>query len=273
MAALCAVSAALADPVPPGGRADEAIPEEMRGVELVEKLGARLPLDLTFLDETGAPIQLGSLFNDDKPVILTFNYSNCPMLCSVQLGGLVEVLNKLKLSAGAEFRVVTIGLDPSESHRRALDTKMSYLERYKRPTADEGWRFLTGDEASIKAAADAVGFGYRKNPATGDYLHPAVLTLVSPKGVVASYVYGIAYEAPALTLLLGSAKHGTLTESVKKFLLACFHYETKKGAAGTAQRVMKLGGLVFVGGLLAAFGTRAARARARRARERTPEST
>ncbi|HTE53358.1 MAG TPA: SCO family protein [Kofleriaceae bacterium] len=274
MAALCSAGPmASADPVAPGSRADEPAPDEMKGVELVEHLGARLPLDLDFIDETGAPIRLGSLFGDDKPVILTFNYSNCPMLCSVQLGGLVETMTKLKWSAGKEFRVITIGLDPTEGHRRAMETKMSYLGRYRRPTADEGWRFLTGTEATVKALADAVGFGYHRNPATGDYLHPAVITLVSPKGVVASYMYGIAYEPGALTLLLGAAQHGTLTESARKFLLACFHYETKKGAAATAQRVMQLGGLLFVGGLLAVFGTRAARARARRARERTPERT
>ncbi len=36
---------------------------------------------------------------------------------------------------------------------------------------------------------------------------------------------------------------------------------------------MRLGGLLFVGAMLAAFGTHAVRVRKRRARARTPEST
>jgi protein SCO1 len=271
-AALCARTAA-ADPVPPGGATGETAPPEMDGVEIVEKLGATIPLDLTFTDETGAPIKLGSLFGDDKPIILTFNYSNCPMLCSVQLGGLVAALTKLNWSAGEQFRIITVGLDPNEGHRRAMESKLRYLERYQRPTADEGWRFLTGTHRAVDTLARSVGFGYRRHPKTGDYLHPAALMLISPKGVVSSYVYGVAYEPGALTLLLAAARQGSLTESVRKFLLACFHYESETGSSGTARTAMQVGGLLFVGGMLAAFGTRAARARARRARERTPETT
>jgi protein SCO1 len=254
---------AAADPVPPGGRADPPAPPELQGVEVTEKLGAKIPLDLTFTDETGAPIRLGSLFGDGLPVILTFNYSNCPMLCSVQLGGLVASLTKLEWSAGKEFRIVTIGLDPTEGHRRAMQSKMSYVERYDRPSADEGWRFLTGTEASIHALAGSVGFGYRKHPTRGDYLHPAALVLVSPKGVVSSYLYGIEYEADALTSRLGAAGRGSLTESIKKFLLACFHFEPEKGAAAAAMWLMRMGGLLFVCALVFAFAVRALRARAR----------
>src|SRR4029079_11445787 len=91
-------------------------PPGMEGVAIVEKLGATVPLDLGFTDETGAPIQLGSLLGDGKPVILTFNYSACPMLCSVQRGGLVASLNELTWSAGVQFRIITIGLNPMEDH-------------------------------------------------------------------------------------------------------------------------------------------------------------
>ncbi len=274
LAVLCALSGpAAADKVLPAGRANEAPPPEMVGVEVVEKLGASLPLDVIFADETGAPVQLGSLFGDGKPVILTFNYSNCTVLCSVQLGNLVQALNKMKGSAGEEFRIVTVGLNPMEGHKRAMATKLRYLERYQRPTADEGWRFLTGTEASIRSLARAVGFGYRLHPTTGEYLHPAALILVSPAGKVSTYVYGVEYDGGELGVLLGAARRGTLTEATKKFLLACYHYEVKKGAATSAVKVMRLGGLLFVGAMLAAFGTHAVRVRKRRARARTPEST
>ena len=275
---LCAQAAA--DPVKPGGAADPRGPAELEGVEVVEKLGSKIPLDLEFTDETGAPIRLGSLFTGDVPVILTFNYSSCPMLCSVQLGGLVAVLKQLEWSAGKEFRIITIGLNPMEGHRRAMETKLSYLERYRRPTADEGWRFLTGTDQNIHALAASVGFGYRLHPTKGEFLHPAALMLMTPGGTVSSYVYGVEYEPGPLRLLLGAAQRGTLSESARKFLLACFHFESKKGAAASAMQAMRLGGGLFLAAMVTVLGARFLRARARArasvpppGRERTSEST
>jgi protein SCO1 len=272
---LSVLGTALADPVPPGGRANEGLPPAMVGVEVKEKLGANLPLDLTFTDETGAPVRLGSLFADGKPVILTFNYSSCRVLCSIQLGALVHTLTQMKGSVGEEFRIVTVGLNPMEGHKRAMATKMRYLERYRRPSAGEGWRFLTGTDANIRALARAVGFGYRLDKESGDYLHPAALILVSPKGVVSTYVYGVEYDHEQLAVLLGGAARGVQAESTEKFLLACYHYEAQQGAAAQARQMMRLGGVLFVGAILAVFGARAARAHARkkRAREAIPEST
>ncbi|HKE17275.1 MAG TPA: SCO family protein [Kofleriaceae bacterium] len=266
---------AAADPVPPGGAASDRPLPEMAGVKVTEKLGGQLPLDLMFTDETGAPIRLGSLFGDGKPIILTFNYSACPGLCSTQLGNLVYALDKMEGSAGQEFRIITIGINPMESHQRAMATKLRYLERYRRETADEGWRFLTGTDANIHAVAAAAGFGYRLNTTTGDFLHPAALILVSPQGTISTYVYGVEYDAKQLGVLLGGAKRGVKAESPNQFLLACYHYEAKKGAAAFALELMQLGGLATIGAILAVFGTRALRARARkrRARELTPEST
>ena len=263
-ALLSVASAARAGKVMP--REGEAAPAEMAGVEINEKLGATLPMDLPFTDETGAPVKLGDMFQDGVPVIITFNYSSCPMLCSVQLGGLVATLNELTWSAGVEFKIVTIGLSPMEGHRRAMESKLRYLDRYRRDTADEGWRFLTGTDASIHALAAAVGYGYRFNERTGDYLHPAALVVVSPAGAVSSYVYGVEYPAAALAVTLLAARKGELTEATTKFLMACFHYESPRGAAAVAMRAMQIGGSAFVLLGLVAFGVRAHRARRRKAK-------
>jgi protein SCO1/2 len=252
------------------GEIAAAVPPEMKGVELVEKMGGKIPLDLVFTDETGAPIRLATLFGDGKPVLLTFNYSSCPMLCSVQLGGLVKSLNELTWSAGVEFRIITIGLNPMEGHRKAMESKMRYLDRYKRPSGDEGWRFLTGTEKNIRALAAAVGYHYRVHPTTGEFLHPAAITVLSPDGVVSSYVYGVEYPVAPLAVTLMAARKGQLVEATEKFLLACFHYDSPKGNAAVALRVMQIGGMVFVGAMLVVFGVaRAARRRGAKVSKRS----
>ena len=57
------------------------------GVTVDEHLGGRVPLDAKFRTQDGALVTLGEVLRGELPAILTFNYSDCPMLCSVQLNG------------------------------------------------------------------------------------------------------------------------------------------------------------------------------------------
>jgi protein SCO1/2 len=225
-------------------------PPELVGVDVTERLEARLPLDATLRDEHGAPIRLGDAFGDGLPVIVTFNYSSCPMLCNVMLGGLTATLHDLDWTAGKQFRVVTIGLDPRETPDRARATRDEYLRRYGRPVAADGWRFLTGSATTVRAIADAAGFGYTVAP-SGEVLHPAVLILVSSEGVISRYVYGVEFDRAELRGALASTALGTITPSTAKFLHACFDLAARKGSV--ALEVMRAGGVVFLIGLAGVF--------------------
>jgi protein SCO1 len=233
---------------------DNVAPPELEGVDIVEKLGDRLPLEAMVRDEHGKPIRLGALFGDGLPVIVTFNYSSCPMLCNVMLGGFTRTLTELDWTAGQQFRIVTVSLDPRESAAQAAETRRGYLERYGRETGD-GWRFVTAAPATVRAVADAAGFGYRIVPETGEVLHPAALILVSSEGVISRYLYGVEFDRSELREALVTTGLGQLTESTSKFLHACFSYEARQGFAAIAMKVMRYGGLVFVVGLVGVFAT------------------
>src|SRR4051794_9054427 len=56
-------------------------PNILNGVGIAQHLNQQLPLDLTFTDETGKPVQLATYFGK-KPAILALVYYQCPMLCS-----------------------------------------------------------------------------------------------------------------------------------------------------------------------------------------------
>ena len=233
---------ALAQPLP--GEGVEPAPPEVVDIDVVEKLGDSLPLDLSFIAEDGQRVALGSLFEPGKPVILTFNYSNCPVLCSVQLGGVVELLRNMRWSVDTQFRVITVGIDPTETLERRRETKAHYLERYDRPGVADGWRFLGGDGGSVKQLADAVGFTYRLLP-NGEYVHPAVLIMVAPSGTVAHYVYGVKYDADKVESALAKAALGDTVESSQKFILSCFHYEAPEGYSRKAEIIMRYAGIGF----------------------------
>src|SRR5512141_1032380 len=64
----------------------QGIPPSLKNVGFDQKLDAQLPLDVSFRDETGKPARLRQYFGK-KPVVLSFAYYSCPMLCTLILDG------------------------------------------------------------------------------------------------------------------------------------------------------------------------------------------
>ncbi len=150
---------------------------------------------LVFRDEHGQPVRLGDYFHLKRPVILTLVYYQCPMLCNQVLNNLTRSLKPLSLGLGTDFEIVTVSIDPKETSDLAAAKKRSYLRSYGRAGAERGWHFLTGDAAAIAALAKSVGFRYTYNPNSGLFAHAAGITILTPQGRVARYLFGIDYPA------------------------------------------------------------------------------
>ncbi len=221
----------------------EGVPKEMEGVGVDQKVGTQIPLDLKFVNDEGKTVTLRDMFSGERPVLLSLNYSTCPMLCRLQLNSLVQTLGEMEWTTGEEFDVLSVSIDPKETPAQAHTTRMNYLEQYGREGAAGGWKFLVGEEANIARLADAVGFRYKYVPDTGEYAHSAALMVVTPDGVVARYLNGVAYDASTLRLSLVEAGEGKVGSVFDQFFLACFAYDHTKGRYGPmANRIMQLGG-------------------------------
>jgi protein SCO1/2 len=261
---------ASADPVIEDGVVTrvEAAPKRLQGVDVIEHLDAALPLELPFTDTQGRSVTLRDYVTGDRPVIFTLNYSDCPMLCSLQLSGMVTALKEIDWTAGGEFDIVTVSLNPVETFEQAKRTQDRYVGSYGRPAAARGWHFLTGSEANIQALAHALGVEYGYNEKRKEYVHPAVLAIATPSGHIARYLYGIEYVPKTLRLSLVEASQGKIGTSVDRIILFCFHYDESEGRyAPVAMNIMRLGGGVTVLGLgafLSAFWLRQWRKRAGR---------
>ena len=250
---------AAAARVPSSERADrtDRTPEQLKGVGMDEHLNAALPLGLEFKDETGKQVKLGDYFDGKRPVILTFNYSDCPMLCSLEMSALVKTLKQLKWSAGDKFVMVTVSLDPTLTTKKAQKWKARYVKQYGRAGVAKGWHFLVGSDENVHALAKAVGFKYKFDPGKKMYYHPAVTTLATPKGHVARYLYGIHFDKQTLRLGLVESSQGKIGTTIDKILLYCCSYDPKEGNyALVASKVMTVGGaltVVILGGFLGTF--------------------
>ena len=116
-----------------------------------QNLGVQVDPHIALHDEYGRPVQLGDFFGA-RPIILMPVYYECPMLCSMQLNGLVAAMHVLPFTAGKEFDIVTFSIDPNETPALALAKKEHYIHDYARAGADRGWHFLTGTPEAIHQA-------------------------------------------------------------------------------------------------------------------------
>lgn len=223
----------------------EPLPASLEGVGIEERMGAQVPLHLVFTAEDGRRVRLEELITGERPVLLTLVYYRCPMLCGLVLNGLVDALKDVKLTAGKDFDIVTASIDPLETATLARLKKQAMLCEYGRPEAAAGWSFLTGDEASIQALANSVGFGYRWVEERKEYAHAAAVMVLTPDGRASRYLYGVLYEPRTVRLALAEAGVGTVASVTERFLLYCFHYDADQGRFVVAARnIMKLGGFI-----------------------------
>jgi protein SCO1/2 len=200
----------------------------LKKVEFDQNLDALLPLDTPLRDESGREVQFGDYFGK-KPVVVLFVYFECPMLCTLELNGLVRNLRALSMTAGREFEIVTVSIDPKETPRLASAKKGRYLKIYNRPGAEAGWHFLTGAEGSVRRLAGVAGFRYEYDPNSGQYAHPAGLIVATPQGRISRYIYGVDFPASNLRWALVEASAGKIGSPVDKVLLMCFHYDPATG--------------------------------------------
>ncbi|MEQ9411823.1 MAG: SCO family protein [Fuerstiella sp.] len=241
---LCLVSAAS-----PGARAQltTAAPTGIEDVGIDDRSGERLPLTTPFTDSTGRSTTLEQFFDGQRPVVLTFNYSDCPMLCKLQLHGLVESLKKVDWVAGEQFRVLSISIDPAETPAQAAVIRQNHLQAYGRPGAEDGWIFLTGSPASIRAASNAAGFRFKYLPKQREFSHTAAAIVCAPDGMISRYLYGVDFDPQTLRLSLAEAAEGRIASPLDKLLLYCFRYDAATGRyAPAAWKLMRLGAITTV---------------------------
>lgn len=228
---------------------NDGIPREVRDVTVDQKLGGQVPLDLPISDSRGVGHVVGDFINGTKPTIVTLNYSNCPMLCNVQLNQLAQSLAKLDLQVGDQFQILTVSIDPKETTETASKTKQKYVSqlRKEQPNAEDGWAFCTSDQASITSLADSLGFRYTYDEKTGEYYHPAMLAFVSPEGVITRYSMEVAFEPEDLRKALVESGEGTIGSPVDQLILWCFSFDPSSNSyVPQAWKIMRAGGAATV---------------------------
>jgi len=210
------------------------LPADTRDLGFRQHMGAALPEEVTLRDGTGRWVRLSDFFRGE-PVVLVLDYLRCRNLCGVVLEHTAKALALTPLTAGRDYQVVAISIDPRDGPAESREARMKYLAGLPAASA-AGWHFLTGPEASVRAVADAVGFHYRYDPAIDQFAHPAGIMIVTPRGTIARYLLGVGFRPLDLRLGLTEAARGRISSPVADLLLLCYCYDPGTGRYSFAIR-------------------------------------
>jgi len=216
----------LAERTPqPGALNAQKISEQ---VGFDQRLGAPLPLDLPFTDETGKAVRLGDYFGR-KPVLLALVYYRCPVLCPQIIIGTAAAMKGIPYDPGRDFEIVFVSFDPEDTAERAAEKKSAAMARYGKPASAAGWHFLTGEADSIQRLTAAAGFRYAWDPTIQQFAHASGIVVATPDGHLARYLYGVEYAPKDLKLALFEAGEGRIGGLSEKLMLLCFNYDAALG--------------------------------------------
>jgi protein SCO1/2 len=240
--------AGYSDPQRPGTVSTQTLPQ-LKNVSFKQRLNEKLPLDASFVDETGRRVTLGDYFGR-KPVLLAFVYYECPMLCIQVMNGLSSALKVMPFTAGEDYEVVLVSFDPRDTPQTAAEKKRAHLEYWSTERDAASWHLLTGDEATIRRVTSAAGFSYQWDERTGQFAHVSGVLVATPQGVLSRYFYGVEYSPKELRLALVESGDGRVGSAIDELLLYCFHYDPEAGRYGLmVMNLVRLGGVMTILGI------------------------
>jgi protein SCO1/2 len=229
-------------------------PKFLDGVGIQQNLDKQIPLDAQFRDETGQTVPLRTYFGE-KPVVLELVFFSCRSVCPKSMYESASALRRVSLEPGRDYNVLVVSFDPADTPQDAAEQKADYAEVFKRSSYNAGWHFLTGTQAEIKKLTDAVGFRFRYDDPTKQFVHASGIMVATPDGKLSRYFYGLQYAPQDLRMALVDASEHKIGSPVDYVLLFCFHYDPSQGRYTLAilnvlklasiATLMALGGLIY----------------------------
>lgn len=207
----------------------EIAPKAIAEVAAAPRADATLPSMLLFRNEAGQSITLGEAISA-RPSLLIFADYTCSNLCGPLVSLASQALMKSGLDPGRDFRLLVIGIDPKDTLADAARLKSGQVSADISPAA----LFLRGDERSIHAVTDALGYRYQYDPARDQFVHSADIYVLNPQGRVSRVLNGLVANGRDLRLALVAASQGTVGSIRDHLQLICYGFDPVKGIYSVA---------------------------------------
>jgi protein SCO1 len=250
--ALAALLLGLALLVPVAAEAQAPANDALSAFAFDPHPGNPLPIATVLRDESGEAVTLARFFTGE-PVVLVLDYLRCKTLCGLTLGNVIGALDGLPLAPGRDFQFLAISIDPRDTPADLTAAKAKYLTD-RHPDAERGIHFLAGSADAVKQIARSVGFPYRYDPDTDQFIHPAGFLVAAPDGRISRYVFGIGADPAELRTALEDAARGRSVGPLTRLLLLC-HIDAARAGRWTVPvlAIFTLADLAAMAAVLAVF--------------------
>jgi protein SCO1 len=216
---------------------------------------ARVPLSVTLFDETGAPQTLRGAIDHTPSVLILADYA-CQALCGPVLTLAATALARSGLSAGRDYRLVVIGLDPRKDFRAAKAMKTAQIGEDGELAAATS--FLTPEQAALQAITTALGYRSVYDREADQLAHPAVAFVLTADGRVARALSALGIGADDLRLGLVEASEGRIGSTLDQIRLLCYGFDPATGVYTPSIHVLLAWGWLLtalaLGGAIAMMG-------------------
>lgn len=230
-----------------GMPATRVVEAKLEAASMVDRIGAQVDPNLTFTDERGYPYQLRQLFPGKRPVVLLLGYYTCPAMCGQVMEAAFRALGEVELEPGQDYQVLSVSIDPRETAATAKERKDTFLPKFGKVGAAEGWRVCVGDQDNIRQLTETVGFRYFWSEHENQYAHPPALVFLSPEGKVARVIVNTEFEPADLQLALVESSQGKLGSFWDQVRLNCLTFDPRTNTYSLqAMTVMRVGGVVTI---------------------------
>lgn len=203
--------------------------EALKRMGIDQNLGGLVDQDADVVTDTGQHVKFGSLLGK-RPVIVLPMFYTCKSACGLMTDNLLRNLVKIdSLSVGVDFDVVMVGLRPVEGPDIAAAKKASLLSIYDRPGAEKGFHFLTGSYDQIQKLARSLGYRYSYNAEKDQVLHPAGLMILTEKGMISRYMFGVDFPQEVLRRSILAAKRQEVGSKAEPIMFGCIMVDPVTG--------------------------------------------
>ena len=206
--------------------ASTVVPPQLQGIGVTQHLGKKINLNLQFTSSTGKMHKLADFFNRKHPVVMAMVYYRCRNLCGYLLMGLAKTFKQMKVKAGKFYSMVIVSMDPTETPQMAAAKKTKVMKMLGEPGAVKHWHFMVGNKANVHALADELGFHYKWDAQLKEFAHPTAAYILTSKGKITRYLFGIDFPAETMRLSLVQAGQGQVGRFTDELALCCFRFSS-----------------------------------------------
>ncbi len=150
------------------------------------RVGMPIPGDLTVINQDGKEIALSTLF--DKPLVVSFIYTNCPNICPAVTANLAVAIGKARKLYGDSFRALSISFDVDKDTPELMK---KYGANFRQDT--DSWIFAVAKKETVTQLTDAFGFVYIPSP-DGSFNHTTMVSIVHKGGALIHHIYGVDFS-------------------------------------------------------------------------------